>query len=697
MSQAEKIAENVIESVKDHGLTVVSAAQEKIEQIKESNAAFGLRARLRLLRKWWKGKYVARTDHEEVIKAVRGEGRLTSRYSFMVTMSCAIAVLGLLLSSPAVVIGAMLISPLMAPIMSLGFSLCLLDVRQMKKALEGLLAGVAMALAISWLIVTFSPITDATPEIMARTQPNLFDLLVAIFSGLAGGYAVIKRKGETIVGVAIATALMPPLAVVGFGLATGSAPIAKGAFMLFMTNLLAISLSVTLLAKFYGFDQTHSPKRTAWQMGLVIAVFGALSLPLGVALKDIAYQTYITKMTKGTIKDYFGEDRSRISVFNIKFTDDKKTNIDAVVLTSKYRSKAQPELKKLLVEKTGGDVTFSLDQVVVAHEVIEDTAPKPQAENTIASTLQVQPPRWTRTEEMTNALKQATFFPTEYIKVDVENKLAAIYPKPAKGVTILTLRQFENSLRERYPGWTVKVIPPHQALPFIYYEMGADKPSETEADKITDIIWTLRRWEARQVTVVGFASTVGEFDQFNNTSLAYRRANNVLQQLKAAGIEAEARSEYRSFKQRRSEFNEGINSFQRVEIRLNQLPENGHSELQPVASENVAVPAEAPEAEASSKDASAIPVDAEQQQQPIEEIKPEIEKKVVDDVGNAHPSETPTEIITEEAAPQPDEKSESIEKETINSDAHPVVQTTNEDEIPKENIEGGETSKDIEE
>ncbi len=657
MSKAEKSAENVIESIKDHRLSVVSTAKEKIEQIKESDAAFGLRARLRWLRQWWKGKYVARTDHEGVIKAVRSEGRLTSRYSFMIAMSCAIATLGLLLSSPAVVIGAMLISPLMAPIMSLGLSLCLLDVRQMKKALEGLLAGVVMALAISWLIVTFSPITDATPEIMARTQPNLFDLLVAIFSGLAGGYAVIKRKGEAIVGVAIATALMPPLAVVGFGLATGSVPIAKGAFMLFMTNLLAISLSVTLLAKFYGFDQTHSPKRTAWQMGLVIAVFGALSLPLGVALKDIAYQTYITKVAKGTIKDYFGEDRSRISVFNIKFTDDKKTNIDTVVLTSKYRSKAQPDLKKLLVEKTGGDVTFSLDQVVVAYEVIEDTVPKPQAENTIASTLQVQPPRWTRTEEMTNALKQVTFFPTEYIKVDVENKLAAIYPKPAKGVTILTLHQFETSLRERYPGWTVKVIPPHQALPFIYYDMGADKPSETEADKITDIIWTLHRWEARQVTVVGFASTVGEFDQFNNTSLAYRRANNVLLQLKAAGIEAEARSEYRSFKQRRSEFNEGINSFQRVEIRLNQLPENGHAEPQPDTSEatdDVPVePVAIPATDTSGEDNTVIP-EAAPQQQPAKAEEPEAaihEQKAVSEV-EALPAKASDEADLQEVVPE---------------------------------------------
>lgn len=573
-----KQAENVIDTIKERGLAVVSAAQEKAEKIAESNTAFTLRARLRWLRGWWQKNYVSRINHDDVVQHVKSEGRLTSRYSFMVTMACAIAILGLLLSSPAVVIGAMLISPLMGPIMSLGFSLCLLDLRQLKKALEGLASGIALALAISFLIVTFSPITDATPEIMARTQPNLFDLLVAIFSGLAGGYAVIKRKGEAIVGVAIATALMPPLAVVGFGLATGSAPIAKGAFMLFMTNLLAISLSVTLLAKFYGFGSEHSPKHTAWQTLLIAVVFGGLSLPLGVALKDIAYQTYITKVAKSTIKEYFGAERSRISVFNINFSHEKGTTLDTVVLTPKYKSKAQPELKELLTEKIGDSITFSLDQVVVAHETIQEAEPKPSTENTITSALQAQPPRWTRMEEMTNALKQATFFPTEYIKVDLENKLAAIYPKPAKGVTIFTLRQFEASLRERYPGWTIKVVPPHQALPFIYYEMGADKPSKEESDKVADIIWALRRWEARQVSVVGFASTAGEFEQFNNTSLAYRRADNIVEQIKAAGIEAESRSEYRSFRQRQDERNHGINSFQRVEVRLNQLPENGFAD-----------------------------------------------------------------------------------------------------------------------
>lgn len=522
---------------------------------------------------WWKAKYVSDINHHDVAEYVRSEGIISSRYGFMVSMSCAIAILGLLLSSPAVVIGAMLISPLMSPIMSLGFSLSVLDFKQMKKSLEALVCGMAVALTISWLIVMFSPITDATPEILARTQPNLFDLLVAIFSGLAGGYAVIKRKGETIVGVAIATALMPPLAVVGFGLATSNMSIAKGAFMLFMTNLFAISLSVTLITKFYGFGGEHSPKHTAWQLTLIASIFGILSLPLGVALKDIGYQTYITKITQSSIKEYFGEKQSRISQFNVKFNHNEGVTIDAVVLTPEYKSTAQNEIKTVLSQKTGEIINLSLDQVVVAQEIIKEANSKLVTENALVASSQTQSPRYSRIDEMTKALEQATFFPTEYIKVEIDSKVAYIQAKIAKGVTIATLRQFEEKLTERHPGWTIKVIPPFQSLPFVYYQVGSDKLLQTEQDKLSDILWVLNRWNITDVSVIGFASSAGELERFDNTSLAYRRATDVLSKIETNGIAANARAEYRSFRQLQDEKSYGNYSFQRVEIRLNQPTE----------------------------------------------------------------------------------------------------------------------------
>lgn len=172
--------------------------------------------------RWWRSAIVSSVDHEGVVARIESESGWSGRYVFMTMMSAAIVVLGLLLSSPAVVIGAMLISPLMNPILGLGFSLALLDFSETRRSLTALAAGAIVAIAFTAIIVLVSPLKAPTAEIMARTRPNLFDLLVALFATLAGTFAIIRDRGETLVGVAIATALMPPLAVVGMGLQPGT-------------------------------------------------------------------------------------------------------------------------------------------------------------------------------------------------------------------------------------------------------------------------------------------------------------------------------------------------------------------------------------------------------------------------------------------------------------------------------------------
>jgi outer membrane protein OmpA-like peptidoglycan-associated protein len=247
--------------------------------------------------------------------------------------------------------------------------------------------------------------------------------------------------------------------------------------------------------------------------------------------------------------------------------------IDAVVLTPQYKSKAQSEIKTVLNQKTGENINLSLDQVVVAQEIIKEANSKLVTENALVASSQTQSPRYSRIDEMTKALEQATFFPTEYIKVEIDSKVAYIQAKIAKGVTIATLRQFEGKLTERHPGWTIKVIPPFQSLPFVYYQVGSDKLLQTEQDKLSDILWALNQWNITNVTVVGFASSAGELERFDNTSLAYRRATDVLSKIKTNGIAANARAEYRSFRQLQDEKSYGNYSFQRVEIRLNQPAE----------------------------------------------------------------------------------------------------------------------------
>lgn len=214
---------------------------------------------------WWRGTVVASVDHAEVLEKVRGEAAWNGRYVFMVLMSAGIAVLGLLLSSPAVVIGAMLISPLMGPIIGLGFGLATFDGDEIRRSGMALALGTVIAVGFTALLVLLSPLQNVTSEIAARTRPNLFDLLVALFSALAGAYAMIRGREGTVVGVAIATALMPPLAVVGFGLATWNGTVFGGALLLFLTNLITIAISAAVIARLYGFGSALSPKQTMLQ------------------------------------------------------------------------------------------------------------------------------------------------------------------------------------------------------------------------------------------------------------------------------------------------------------------------------------------------------------------------------------------------------------------------------------------------
>ena len=146
----------------------------------------------------------------------------------------------------------------MNPILGLGFSLALFDFAETRRSLLALVTGSVVAVAFTALVVLASPLKEPTAEILGRTQPNLFDLLIALFAALAGVFAIIRGLPGTIVGVAIATALMPPLAVVGYGLATWNLPVLGGALALFVTNFVTIALSATVMARVYGFGNSLS-------------------------------------------------------------------------------------------------------------------------------------------------------------------------------------------------------------------------------------------------------------------------------------------------------------------------------------------------------------------------------------------------------------------------------------------------------
>ncbi|SDD93965.1 TIGR00341 family protein [Riemerella columbipharyngis] len=169
-----------------------------------------------------------------------------------------IASLGLNMNSTAVIIGAMLISPLMGPIMGIGFSVGINDPWLLRKAIKNYAFATLIGLITSMIYFLISPISNSSSEILARTSPNIYDVLIAFFGGLAGIVATSsKLKGNVIPGVAIATALMPPLCTAGFGLATGQFNFFFGALYLYFINTVYIALSTFIILKVLDFPKYH--------------------------------------------------------------------------------------------------------------------------------------------------------------------------------------------------------------------------------------------------------------------------------------------------------------------------------------------------------------------------------------------------------------------------------------------------------
>lgn len=195
------------------------------------------------------------TDKEATAERIREGISIKGHTAWILVFSILIASIGLNVSSTAVVIGAMLISPLMGPILGIGFSIAVNDVDTLKGSLINFGAMVALSVITSFLFFSIPIFKDATPELLARTKPDVRDVLIALSGGLALIIAISRPKPQfnTVAGVAIATALMPPLCTAGFGLATGNLAYFGGALFLFTINCIYIALAAFAITKYLKF------------------------------------------------------------------------------------------------------------------------------------------------------------------------------------------------------------------------------------------------------------------------------------------------------------------------------------------------------------------------------------------------------------------------------------------------------------
>lgn len=215
------------------------------------------------------------TIHAEILKGITFKGTNL----WILVFAIVVASVGLNINSTAVIIGAMLISPLMGPINAMGYSIATYNFELFRKSLKNFAFAVGTSLVASSIYFALSPLSTAHSELLARTSPTIYDVMIAFFGGLAGIVAISsKNKGNVIPGVAIATALMPPLCTAGYGLATGQFEFFFGAMYLFTINSVFIAIASVLVAQFLKLpirtlvDARQKTRVNRWITVVIVAV-----------------------------------------------------------------------------------------------------------------------------------------------------------------------------------------------------------------------------------------------------------------------------------------------------------------------------------------------------------------------------------------------------------------------------------------
>lgn len=315
--------------------------------------------------------------HDAVYQEAYEGRQFDAVYFGMLIFACLIALMGLLLNSPAVIIGAMLISPLMGPILACGLALTTAEWSLGKKAGRNVALSVAEVVLIAFIATQLSPLRQATPEILARTNPNLMDLLIAFFSGLAGTVALTSRKTAFTIlpGVAIATAVMPPLATVGYGLGTGQWAVARGAFMLFFTNFTAIVLSASLVFLLIGLrpqvermGERHPLIR--WRIAIAAAVLVLISIPLMRTLIRAATQANLRGQVQETLRRavQLPDGSRRLDSVSVELLR-RQVIVNASIRTTQYMEPAEIEkLQAAIAGRIARPVRLEVQQLQIAQK-----------------------------------------------------------------------------------------------------------------------------------------------------------------------------------------------------------------------------------------------------------------------------------------------------------------------------------------
>lgn len=368
-------------------------------------------------------------------------------------LACAIVVasVGLNVNSTAVIIGAMLISPLMGPIVGAGFALGIYDFALLKKSVKNLLIATFVSLAVSTLYFSISPFKDAQSELLARTSPNIYDVLIAFFGGLVGVIAITRaEKGNPIPGVAIATALMPPLCTAGYGLAMGNYLYFLGALYLYIINCFFICIATYVIVKYLKYPLINHVNQKKQQQ--IRAIISILLILIIVPSTYLAYQMIREKKIKARLERFVQTeftDKGQMLVYK-KTTVFPSKKIELAFWSKKFSDSELAVLKTKLID-------HNLENTALV--ILQDSIPKnAAADDNMASLMRLQKELDQRDHQQETIFKElAILFPAivpismadhqYYAGTDSSQKVLVVLIKQNVPVDSTVANQLKNWLK----------------------------------------------------------------------------------------------------------------------------------------------------------------------------------------------------------------------------------------------------------
>lgn len=315
-------------------------------------------------------------SHEEVVETIKRGIDFKGTNLWILIFAVVVASVGLNVNSTAVIIGAMLISPLMGPIMGIGLSLGVNDFDLLKRSFRSFAFAVGVSIVASTLYFLITPLSLAQSELLARTTPTIWDVLIATFGGLAGVVAQTRKDRTTpvIPGVAIATALMPPLCTAGFGIATGNLSYFGGAFYLFLINTVFIAFATYFMIRFMKFEKkVHlDQKKTTKVKRTVIFIITLTIVPSVILAYGMVQKSVFENSANNFVKTSMQYPSSHIVGVEVKW-DRKNGNSINVTIVGQSLSDDMISIAKSQMPNYGlRDVQLNVRQAAISDPVKVD-------------------------------------------------------------------------------------------------------------------------------------------------------------------------------------------------------------------------------------------------------------------------------------------------------------------------------------